>query len=126
MARLELEIGTDVLLLETGDALLLEILEHDGLASGSGIGISTAQAILDILAEAIGEGLGTALAEGTIWFCKSITVEPSRLEIIQLKPDSLEVTRLNSSRLEVVGLEPSRLEIIRLKRLPLYRDTRRS
>jgi len=27
MARLELEVGTDVLLLETGDALLLEFIE---------------------------------------------------------------------------------------------------
>jgi len=28
MAKLELERGTDVLLLETGDALLLEMIEH--------------------------------------------------------------------------------------------------
>ena len=29
MAKLELERGTDVLLLETGDALLLEMMEHE-------------------------------------------------------------------------------------------------
>ena len=45
MARLELEVGTDVLLLETDDALLLEILD---------LTLSDSMAIVDTLSRAVG------------------------------------------------------------------------
>ena len=53
MARLELEVGTDVLLLETGDALLLEILD---------LTLSDSVAIADSISKAIGKPLADSVA----------------------------------------------------------------
>lgn len=75
-----------------GLASTLSYLEITGQAYGEGIGLAEAIGDRILEGQAHGEGVGLAEAEGTVWFCKSLRIDPSRLQPSRL-PLCREVRR---------------------------------
>ena len=76
-----------------GSLCALSGLLLTGKATLLGIGSLNVLGGFLLLAKATLSGMGSLVAKGTVWFCKLIRINPSRLEIIRLKSSRLPLCR---------------------------------